>query len=68
QDEAARQLRHVPIVAISAVTGDAHKMRCFDSGMDGVLGKPLRLEALRQMIAMWCPGYADVGADESSAA
>ncbi|VWC75928.1 MULTISPECIES: ATP-binding protein [Burkholderia] len=66
QDEAARQLRHVPIVAISAVTGDAHKMRCFDSGMDGVLGKPLRLDALRQMIAMWCPGYADVGADASS--
>ena len=44
-----------PIVAISASTGDAHRARCFDSGMDGVLGKPLRLDALHQMINLWCP-------------
>ncbi|WP_175673297.1 ATP-binding protein [Burkholderia ambifaria] len=43
-----------PIIAISASTGDAHHKRCFDSGMDGVLGKPLRLDALRQMIDLWC--------------
>ncbi|WDR86013.1 ATP-binding protein [Burkholderia ambifaria] len=49
-----------PIIAISASTGDAHRERCFDSGMDGVLGKPLRLDALRQMIDLWCPaGDAD---------
>ncbi|TEU90120.1 response regulator [Burkholderia cepacia] len=49
-----------PIIAISASTGDAHRERCFDSGMDGVLGKPLRLDALRQMIDLWCPaGTAD---------
>ncbi|WP_319022293.1 ATP-binding protein [Burkholderia sp. Z1] len=68
QDEAARKVTHVPIVAISAVTGDAHKMRCFDSGMDGVLSKPLRLDAMRQMIAMWCPTFEGVATDESSAA
>ena len=43
-----------PIVAISAATDDAHRIRCFDSGMDGVLGKPLRLAALRELIELWC--------------
>ncbi len=46
---------HTPIIAISASTDDAHRERCFDSGMDGVLGKPLRLESLRKMIDLWCP-------------
>ncbi|WP_319002663.1 ATP-binding protein [Burkholderia anthina] len=65
QDEAARKARHVPIIAISAVAGDSHKVHCFESGMDGVLGKPLRLEVLRQTIAMWCPAYVSVAPDES---
>lgn len=66
QDEAARRARHVPIIAISAVAGDAHQIRCFDSGMDGVLGKPLRLAALQQMIALWCPSYVGATVDESA--
>ncbi|KUZ01901.1 hypothetical protein WS50_08730 [Burkholderia territorii] len=64
QRESAGKGRHVPIIAISAITGDAHKVRCFESGMDGVLDKPLRLEALRQMIAMWCPVYAGLEPDQ----
>ena len=67
QRESARKGRYVPIIVISANTGDAHKVRCFESGMDGVLGKPLRLEALRQMIAMWCPAYAGVAPDQAAA-
>ncbi|MDR2297604.1 MAG: response regulator [Comamonas sp.] len=54
-DERLQQRAHTPIIAISASTGATHRERCFDSGMDGVLGKPLRLEALRQMIDLWCP-------------
>lgn len=45
---------HTPIIAISASTDDAHRERCVDSGMDGVLGKPLRLEALSHLIELWC--------------
>lgn len=46
-----------PIIAISASTDDAHRARCFDSSMDGVLAKPLRLDTLRQLIELWCsPG------------
>ncbi|WP_306674703.1 ATP-binding protein [Burkholderia cepacia] len=47
-----------PIIAISASTDDAHHARCFDSGMDGVLAKPLRLDTLRQLIDLWCPASA----------
>ncbi|MBN3769074.1 transporter substrate-binding domain-containing protein [Burkholderia sp. Se-20378] len=54
--EQRRMQKRTPIIAISASTGDAHRERCFTSGMDGVLGKPLRLDALRQMIDLWCPG------------
>ncbi|WP_080415615.1 ATP-binding protein [Burkholderia ubonensis] len=66
-NEATGQTGRVPIIAISALSGDEHKVRCFDSGMDGVLGKPLRLAALRQMLAMWCPAYQDVAPDEPAA-
>ncbi|KFG95070.1 histidine kinase [Burkholderia paludis] len=67
QEEAAREAGHVPIVAISAESGDAHRARCLESGMDGVLGKPLRLETLRQAIATWCPVEARDVPDASAA-
>jgi len=68
--ERMRHATRTPIIAISAATDDAHRARCFDSGMDGVLGKPLRVDALRQMISLWCtygeptsstPGSGSVG-------
>lgn len=49
-----------PIVAISAAADDAHRMRCLDAGMDGVLGKPLRLAALRELIELWS-GHGNSG-------
>ncbi|RQQ09247.1 response regulator [Burkholderia stagnalis] len=68
QEEATRKAGRVPIIAISAVSGDAHRVRCLESGMDGVLGKPLRFEALRQAVVRWCPTYttADGTADTSN--
>ncbi|WP_197416270.1 ATP-binding protein [Burkholderia latens] len=67
-NEATRKTKRVPIIAISALSGDEHKMRCFDGGMDGVLGKPLRLAALRHIFAMWCPAYQDIAPDGEAAA
>lgn len=58
--ERERGAERTPIVAISAAADDAHRVRCFDSGMDGVLGKPLRLAALRELIELWC-GHGDSG-------
>ncbi len=58
--EATRRIRaqprsgpHLPIVAISASTGAEHLAECLDSGMDGVLRKPLRLEELRSTLELW---------------
>ncbi|MBA9860019.1 two-component system, NarL family, sensor histidine kinase EvgS [Ralstonia sp. 151470066-2] len=53
---------HTPILAISAAVDDEHQQRVMESGMDGMLTKPIRLDALRDMIDLWC----DVaGSDDS---
>lgn len=43
-----------PIIAISASTDNKHITRCFDSGMDGILGKPISLGKLQDAIELWC--------------
>lgn len=54
RDSERRAGYHTPIIAISASSDQAHQARCFSSGMDGVLSKPLRLKSLRNMINLWC--------------
>lgn len=51
--EIERDGTHIPIIAISAATDSAHLTKCMDSGMDGVLKKPLRLDELRGMLQLW---------------
>lgn len=60
--EVARRWRHAeavsgavptPIVAVSAQNDAAHTIACFDAGMNGVLGKPIRLGKLRDTLALW---------------
>ncbi|WLH29944.1 ATP-binding protein [Pseudomonas canadensis] len=43
-----------PIVAISASSDNEHISRCFDAGMDGILGKPISLGKLQDTIELWC--------------
>lgn len=43
-----------PIIAISALTGDQHHARCMAAGMDGIAGKPIGLNTLREVIEAWC--------------
>lgn len=52
-EEDAGQTR-CPIIAISASTDNKHITRCFDSGMDGILGKPISLGKLQDAIELWC--------------
>lgn len=52
-EEDAEQTR-CPIIAISASTDNKHITRCFDSGMDGILGKPISLGKLQDAIELWC--------------
>lgn len=46
------------ILALSAHTGAAHQQRCLQAGFDGVLSKPLQLDALLQAL-----GRGDAAAD-----
>lgn len=43
-----------PIIAISALHGSNHQQACTEAGIDGVLGKPIRLKELAEMIESWC--------------
>jgi signal transduction histidine kinase/DNA-binding response OmpR family regulator/HPt (histidine-containing phosphotransfer) domain-containing protein len=60
-DEVTRKINsnsrqyHVPalIVAITADTTDQTRTRCFESGMDDFLVKPIRLDKLRKGLARW---------------
>jgi len=46
------------ILALSAHSGAAHQQRCLQAGFDGVLSKPLQLDALLQAL-----GHGDAAAD-----
>lgn len=45
---------HTPILAISASGDLAHQQRVVECGMDGLLSKPIRLNALQAMLELWC--------------
>lgn len=53
QQENNRSLAHMPIIAISASTDETHQLKCFESGIDGNLSKPLSLSNLKQLFAVW---------------
>ncbi|WP_081062052.1 response regulator [Burkholderia territorii] len=63
--QTARNGRHIPIIGISAICGDEHTLHRFECGMDGALGKPLRLQELRRVIDLWWPGGVSLTALES---
>lgn len=46
--------RHLPVIAISGDDDDAHVQLCMDSGMDGLLGKPVDVDALEKILVLWC--------------
>lgn len=69
--EVARQVRakegdgangYTPLIGISAEADAAHIQLSLDSGMDGILGKPLPLEEFKKMLALWCDYDVDAQA------
>jgi signal transduction histidine kinase/CheY-like chemotaxis protein len=46
---------HLPIIAITASTLEAEVKRCFDSGMDDFLAKPLEMPKLQAALKKWLP-------------
>ncbi|MBF5009670.1 ATP-binding protein [Burkholderia pseudomultivorans] len=45
---------HTPIVSITASAEPDHHQRALASGMDGLLDKPIRADALRTVVSLWC--------------
>lgn len=58
--EATRRIRRMAlerqprIIALTANASPADRERCFESGMDGFLAKPLRLEDFREVLCRVC--------------
>ncbi len=57
---------HLPIIAVTANAMQGEVQHCLDSGMDGYLSKPLRMEELEPMLAKWLPLEATDEATVSS--
>lgn len=69
--DATRQIRaleregeHVPIVALTATVGTEEVGRCKKVGMDDVLGKPIRLDGLKQKLRKWVKHSETVTVEE----
>ncbi|MBR8123121.1 transporter substrate-binding domain-containing protein [Burkholderia multivorans] len=54
RDLEARTGTHTPIVSITASAEPDHHERALASGMDGLLDKPIRADALRTVVSLWC--------------
>ncbi len=48
--------RRVPIVAMTAHAMSGDRERCLEAGMDDYISKPVRREALEQVLGRWVPG------------
>jgi CheY-like chemotaxis protein len=69
--EATRRIRQmnrswVPIIALTAATGESDRQLARQAGMDDFLSKPLRRQELGSMLEKWIP--ADYCADEAARA
>ncbi|WP_343587071.1 response regulator [Herbaspirillum sp.] len=50
---------YTPLIGISAEADAAHVQLCLESGMDGILGKPLPVGEFEKMLSLWCDYEAD---------
>ncbi|USD47398.1 hypothetical protein CTT30_20255 [Vibrio coralliilyticus] len=60
------ELDHTPIVAISALNEQKHVEKCYASGMDDVLHKPISFENLVPVLNKWCEQAATMATALSS--
>ncbi len=70
--QATRQIRenegarHVPVVAMTALSMPGDRERCFEAGMDDYLSKPIRRAALEAVVDRWLPAEAGAGAEATA--
>jgi len=68
--EAAREIRrgeksdqHVPIIAVTADAFVTCRERCLEAGMDDYLAKPVKFEALAEVLERWVPAGSELSPD-----
>ena len=61
REEAAQNVPRTGLIAVTADVLKGEEARCFASGMDGFLPKPVSLDALARTIARWIPDVAPSG-------
>lgn len=61
------QQRHAPVIALTAGSSAEEAQRCLEAGMDGFLSKPLRPQALAEVLERWVSPIAAGAATENHA-
>ena len=61
--EATKKIREMgyqaPIVALTAFAEEENVQKCFDSGMDYFLSKPIRRPQLKEVLKTYCKTIAE---------
>ncbi|HEX9619706.1 MAG TPA: ATP-binding protein [Polyangiaceae bacterium] len=67
QDEEARGLPRVPIIALTANVLRSDREKCFKAGMDDFVSKPFSCDALSEAIQRWVPIAEQSGGNDARA-
>lgn len=64
--EAERGFNLMPIIAVSAMSGEVHRERCDACGITAQLTKPISLKMLGKILSQWCEvSFQNLGHDNS---
>jgi CheY-like chemotaxis protein len=56
--------RRIPVVSMTAADQDGCQQHCLDCGMDDILHKPVRIQALAEVVQRWVPKASQMAAAE----